>query len=238
MRKLKVIFWTFITSLILSFFLVQFISKKINPTILKYSEVEAKRFGTYIINQSLDRKFINNLDDNIFTTTISDKGEVQMVDFDTKKVNQLLEEITTRVQKKLIALENGKINDFEIADTFRGLKYKNIKKGVVCELPTGVLFSNVLLSNGGIVIPIKLNFIGSVLTNMNTKIENYGINSVYLEVKIHIEVEERISMPSMTNEVKVETDVPLTVKVIQGNIPNYYQSQIQKDSSIFSLPIE
>lgn len=238
MKKCKIILWTFTLSIIISLILVQLLSQKLNPSVLRYSQVEAKRFGTYVINQSLDKKFINSLDGDIFTTTSNSAGEIQMVDFDTKKVNKLLEEITARVQKKLIALENGEINDFDIADTFRGLRYKNIKKGVVCELPTGVLFSNVLLSNNGVVIPIKLNFIGSVLTNMNTKVENYGINSVYLEVKIHVEVEERISMPSMTDEVKVSTDIPLTVKVIQGSIPNYYQSQIQRDSSIFTLPIE
>ena len=102
----------------------------------------------------------------------------------------------------------------------------------------GVVFSNVLFSNSGPIIPIKFNFIGQVLTNLNTKVETYGINSVYIEVKLHIEITELITMPLKTEEVKIETDVPLTIKVIQGSIPNYYQQQLQKDSSIFTLPIE
>ena len=58
-----------------------------------------------------------------------------------------------------------------------------------------------------------------------------------MEVNLHIEITELISMPLRTDEVKIETDVPLTIKVLQGTIPNYYQQQLQKDSSIFTLPI-
>ena len=150
----------------------------------------------------------------------------------------MLEKSTAKVKKQLIDLENVNIDNMNIADTFKGLRYEKIKNGVVCELPMGVVFSNVLFSNSGPIIPIKFNFIGQVLTNLNTKVETYGINSVYIEVKLHIEITELITMPLKTEEVKIETDVPLTIKVIQGSIPNYYQQQLQKDSSIFTLPIE
>ena len=79
---------------------------------------------------------------------------------------------------------------------------------------------------------------GTAIPSENKLAETYGINSVYIEVKLHIEITELITMPLKTEEVKIETDVPLTIKVIQGSIPNYYQQQLQKDSSIFTLPIE
>lgn len=126
----------------------------------------------------------------------------------------------------------------ELANTFQGLRYKKIKKGVVCELPAGILYLNDLLSNNGPVVPIKLNFIGYVTTNIETEAKTYGINSVYLEIFIHVEVIEQISMPLLTKSVKTEVDIPLTIKIIQGVIPDYYQSGLQRDSQIYSLPIE
>lgn len=238
MKKLKLILGIVFLAFLISVVFVLCIGKKLNPTIRNYSTVEAKRFGTFIVNYSLDKDFLKSLNGDIFETTNNNKGEIQMIDFKTKEVNEVLEKATAKVQKQLIDLENGNIDNMNIADTFKGLRYEKIKNGVVCELPMGVVFSNVLFSNSGPIIPIKFNFIGQVLTNLNTKVETYGINSVYIEVKLHIEITELITMPLKTEEVKIETDVPLTIKVIQGSIPNYYQQQLQKDSSIFTLPIE
>ena len=238
MKKLKLILGIVFLAFLISVVFVLCIGKKLNPTIRNYSTVEDKIFGTFIINYSLDKDFLKSLNGDIFETTNNNKGEIQMIDFKTKEVNEVLEKATAKVQKQLIDLENGNIDNMNIADTFKGLRYEKIKNGVVCELPMGVVFSNVLFSNSGPIIPIKFNFIGQVLTNLNTKVETYGINSVYIEVKLHIVITELITMPLKTEEVKIETDVPLTIKVIQGSIPNYYQQQLQKDSSIFTLPIE
>ncbi len=238
MKRLKIIIWVLIVAGIVSGILIHVLGKKVNPIILRYSTVEAKRFGVYAINSSLKQEFMQQLDDDIFETTFNDQKEIQMIDFKTKKVNILLEKVTERIQKRLVALENGDIDKLELANTFKGLKFKDIKRGVVCEMPMGALFSNSIIANNGPVFPIKLNFIGDVMTNLNTKVNTYGINSIYLEVSIHVELEERITMPQFTDSTKISTDIPLTVKVIQGSIPNYYLSALERDSSIFSLPIQ
>ena len=237
MKKFKLIMGISFSALIIAFILVVYIGKRLNPTISRYSQVEAKRFGTYVINYSIDKEFVKQLNGDIFKTTNNEKGEIQMIDFKTKEVNEILEKSTKKVQNQLINLENGNAGNMDLANTFKGLRFKNIKNGIVCELPVGIALSNSLFSNTGPVVPIKFNFIGQVITNLNTKIATYGINSVYIEVNLHIEVTELITMPLKTEEVKVQNDIPLTIKVVQGTIPNYYQQQLQKDSSIFTLPI-
>lgn len=209
--------------------------KKLNPIISRYSDIEAKRFGIYIINYSIDKRFIDSLDDDIFVTTKSNNGQVQILDFKTKKVNILLEKVTKKLQKTLIELENGNLKNIELADTFNGLRYKAIKHGVVCELPTGILSSNALFANVGPVIPIKFNFIGDVLVNLNTRVHTYGINSIYLEVNIHIEVTEQITMPMKSKQARIKTTIPLAIKIIQGKIPEYYQPFMNKESQTYSL---
>ena len=223
-------------SIIFSIVLLQVISKKTNNVVYKYSNLEAKRFGVYIINNSIDKKFIQNLNDNIFIVTKNSNGEIQMIDFKSKETNDMLEKITKRIQNNLISLENGKTK-MELADTFKGLRYKNIKHGIVCELPTGILFSNALFTNIGPVIPIKLNFIGDVIVNLSTHAHTYGINTVYIEVNIHVELEELITMPMQTKKIKIRTDIPVAIKLVQGKIPIYYQSELQRQSEIFSLPM-
>ena len=237
MKNVKKIILIVSFAFICSIYMVLRIGKNLNPIIKSYSTIEAERFGIYMINHSLDNKFLKEIDDDIFTTTINSKGEIQMIDFKSKKVNEILEKATRKVQKNLIKLENGDIEEFELADTFRNLKFKKVKKGVVCELPEGTVYSNSLLANNGPIIPIKLNFIGQVTGNMKTKMKNYGINNTYFEITINIEVKERVSMPLRSEEVTVRTSIPIAMKIIQGTIPNYYQTPLVHDSNQISFPI-
>lgn len=235
--KIKILLSIILLSIVISFIVVQKIGNKLNYTIKSYATIEAERFAVNVINHSLDQKFMEQLNDDIFETKVNSKGEIQMIDFKSGEVNVLLEQITNRVQKNLIDLENGKIEGLDLANTFSDLRFKKIRKGVVCEIPEGAIYSNSLLAYWGPVVPIKLNFIGQVTASIKTKVETYGINSVYLEVYINVEVKERITMPLRTKAITVDTDIPLSIKVIQGSIPNYYQSPIVSGSSQFSLPV-
>lgn len=237
-KKFKILGVCILLSFILSIFMVQMIGKKLNKTIVEYSTIEAKRFSNYVVHKALDKEFISNLDTDIFTTKKNSNNEIEMVDFKSKKANELLENVTRKVQKSLINLENGDIEEFNLSNSFYGLSFLDRKKGVVCEIPSGSIYGNLFLSNLGPVIPIRFTFIGEVEANLKTKVKTYGINSVYLEVYINVVVNQRISMPLRTDEVKSSLNIPLTIKIIQGSIPNYYQNQIIGDSSMFSLPIK
>lgn len=236
-NKIKTLFIVFLISFFISLFFVQKSGKKLNSMIQSYSTIEAERFGIYMINYSLDKDFLKNLDNDIFVTTSNSKEEIQIIEFKTKKVNELLETATKKVQSNLIKLENGDIDEFELANTFKGLSFEKRKKGVICEIPEGVLLDNGVFANNGPIIPIKLNFIGQVTTNIKTKVESYGINSVYFEASIYVEVKERVSMPLRSEDITVKTAIPIAMKIIQGTVPNYYTNPITSGSSQFSLPI-
>ena len=236
-NKFKIIIGIILLVIIVSLVLIYKVGRKINKTIIEYSLNEAERFGVYIINYSIDKEFINQFDDSIISTKRNHSDEIQLVDIDTKKANKLLEEVTIRIQENLIKLENGEISNFDLSNSLQGLRFKNIKQGVVCEIPEGIIYNNVFLSNIGPAIPIKMTFIGQVNSNIKTRVKKYGINNVYIEVYIHIEVKQRVIMPLSTKDIVAESDIPLAIKIINGEIPNYYLNPITKDSSQFSLPL-
>lgn len=236
-KKLNILVITIFLSIILSIMMVILMDKKITPILLRYATSETKRFSTILINQSIDKDVLEKLDSELFVVSKDSKNEIQMVDFNTKKVNEVLEFVTQKISDNLKKLESGEIKDLDFVDSFKGVNYKDLKKGIVCEVPAGVLFSSSLLSNMGPMIPVKMSFIGQVLTNLKTKVKNYGINNVYLELSIHVEVTQKITMPISTKEVPVMVDIPLTVKMIQGQVPTYVAGNIGS-SNLFSLPIE
>ena len=45
-------------------------------------------------------------------------------------------------------------------------------------------------------------------------------------------------MPAMSQKEKLTIEAPITVKIIQGEIPNYYLSSLEKSSSLNVLPID
>lgn len=236
-NKLKILFLIVLLSFITSCLVVQKIGNKLSTGLLGYATIEAKRFSSFLVHKALDQEFINSLDDDIFITKKNDKNEIEMIDFKSKEANKLLENVTKRVSNSLVNLENGDIEEFNLSNTFYGMSFDKRRKGVVCELPTGVFNNNPLLANLGPLIPVKFSFIGEVEANLKTNVKTYGINSVYMEVYIHVEVKQRITMPLRTEEQKSSLDIPLTIKIIQGSIPNYYQNSIGTDSSLFSLPL-
>ena len=225
-----------ISSFIISFILIQITSKKINPILYHYVNLEVDRITSNIIGSSVNEVLHNEIDNNLFIIEKNNKGELQTIDYNTKKVNSLLNDITNKIQKKLVSLEDGNLNNFLISDSFRGKKFYHVKNGIVCEIPIGSLSGNGFLTNIGPVIPIKMTFLGQINCNLETKVTNYGINNLYLEINVEVEIKEKITMPSMSKNSVTKIKAPLTVKIIQGIVPDYYGGNLTQDSHIFSLP--
>jgi hypothetical protein len=64
--------------------------------------------------------------------------------------------------------------------------------------------------------------LGKVNNNTYINIKEYGINNSMIEVILNIEIEIRIMLPFISESIKVQKEVLLENKIIQGNIPEYY----------------
>ena len=238
MNKIKCLFWLTMLSVGLSFFLLQVIGQRLTPILSRYVNIEANRFANNIVNSIVNEIIIDNYEENLFKISQNASGEIEMLDYNTKKVNKLLLEINEVVQQKLINLEEGKIEELEISNNFKLTNLKKTKNGVLCEIPLGTLKGNTLFANIGPNIPIRLSFIGQVQSNLETKITSYGINNIVIETNVIVEVEERITMPTTSENSVVIIKAPLTVKIIKGTVPNYYTGVYEKKSNTISLPLE
>ena len=59
-----------------------------------------------------------------------------------------------------------------------------------------------------------------------------------IEVSIIVEVEEMVILPLTTKKIKVETSIPVAIKLIQGTVPNYYFNGIDKNSPSIAISSE
>lgn len=220
---------------LLMYYTLKIINQIMTPILIEQAELEINKFSTIIVNKAMSHileDYINT--EEIFNNTLTQDGYVQTIDFNPIAVNRILSIATDIVQTNIKKLENGEL----IIDEMPINNSTKLKKGIIIEIPFGLITRNTFFSNLGPKIPVKLNYIGDVVSNISTKIKQYGINNALVEVSIKLELTAQIILPFMTEKKKMEYDIPVAIKIIQGIVPSYYGNGLVKDSAIYALPIE
>lgn len=210
-----------IISVILAFY---YIGKHATPIIQDYAEKQAKRISAIVISQAVNDEVVEYINvEDMFVETQNSSGEVSSVDFNSAAINQVLSKVSKSVKAYLKKIENGEIEDLNLSDTsVFNVSPKDLKNGIIYEVPTGIIFNNGLLANIGPKIPIKLSLIGEITTDIETNITDYGINNAVIQVSVKVTVSEQVIFPYDSSLIEVETIIPIAMKLIQGNIPEYY----------------
>lgn len=204
----------------------------------KYINMEAQRVVRGIVNEAVNDIVEDNFrTDTILEITKNKDDDVKYVTYNTKEVNNLLVLINKNIQKRLIDLEEGKTDNLLLSSNLKKGSFKNVKHGIVYEVPFGSIRNSTLFGNIGPNIPVKMSFIGQITSNFRTKVNNYGINNLVVEAYIETEVISQSTMPVSSKEKKVKVNVPISVEIIQGNIPIYY-GDIDNLSNNATLPLE
>lgn len=230
----------FIFTLILIFislaFIINFIGNKITPGVVSYAETELEKFTTRIINSVISTEIKDISLEELFIITKDNNDYIKTIDYNPIVVNGVLSNITTKVDRLLRNVENGE-NLFELSnDILENYDIEKLKKGIIFEMAITTIFDNPLLSNLGPRIPVRIFMLGSTSSNINTKITNYGINNALIETSIVIDLKLQIVLPYKTEKVSFQNSIPISLKLIQGIVPNYYFNGIDKNSSSFIVP--
>lgn len=218
-----------------------YINSKLSPLLLNYADSKITNLASLVINRAVSKQVASGIDiDKLFSTIQNKDGEIQTIDFNPTIVNSVLNMTTNAVYTSLKAVEQGKLDMIEMSDDLLVQTDKEkMKRGIVFEIPLGAVSGNAFLSNLGPRVPVKLNLIGSITSNINTKISQYGINNALIEVFVKIQVTEKINIPFSSMETTVISNIPVAMKIVQGKIPNYYSNNgVSSNSQIFALPIQ
>ena len=188
--------------------------KNVSYYYLNYSEKKAKdiidvAMGKGITTSSM--KIINSKD--LYRVTKNDKNEITMIDYDSYLVNLFLKDISNNIS---IALDEE-------------------EKDIAFYVPMGTIFKNPLLNSKGPKLPVRIEMLGSVNTNIETKVKDYGINNSLIEMYIHVVVKEKVMLPVISSDIKIENNFPISYKIIAGKVPNYYGNGISKSSGLYFM---
>lgn len=217
-----------IVMIIITLFIVfNFIGKKLTPIIMNYAEKQAKKIAVLVIGNAIDNELGEKFkSDNLFIT------DGKETNYNTYEINNILKEVSINVKEYLRKLESGELGDIGLSDNENiNVNSKKLKKGIIYQVPSGVIFNNGILANLGPKIPVKLSLIGDITTDIVTDIKEYGINNAVIELGVKIIAEEQVILPFDTKQIQVETVVPISIKIINGTVPGYYFNPYTLSSS-------
>ena len=219
--------------IILSFMFINYYSKKAYPILKSYAEAETKKLTILIINKAVTKQLYNMDVEELFKVTYNKDGEIILIDFDTKKTSKILSNMTSLVELNMRAVEEGKIDMIELPEnSLSNYNMDLLSKKIICEIPFGLTTGSSLLSNIGPKIPVKISLVGDVSTNFSTEVVEYGINNALLKVMINIKVTTKVILPITSEDLTINANIPIGMKVIQGKIPNYYLNGFTTKSNI------
>ena len=216
-----------------TFSLIKIYSDKLSSKVVHVAEAKIKKFTESFLSNNIGYDlFLEDELEDILLINKNEEGEILYVDFNLKQAYFVLDKVTTVLNSLLQDLENGKIeveNDKDIVSNDTGL---------ILSLPMFVSSDSVLLANLGPKVYFKVNFVGSVLTNIRSEIRDYGLNNALVELYVTIKISEELIAPVTKNTQEVEYDVLIASQVINGKVPAYYGGAIVEKSNLLSIPIE
>jgi len=226
----KIVFFTIILIIGFTFFLLTKFSKNISDNIINISEAEINKISYSFITDKINHNLLNKETlNNILIITKNSNDEILYVDFNWDVAYQVLDNISNTLTSSFNNLEQGGVN---IAYYDKDISHKT--NGITLNIPIGSVMKNNYFYNLGPKVPVKVNFIGSVLTNLETKITNYGLNNALVEVFVFIEFHNQIIAPFNTKDLTFKYDAVIASMMIEGKVPSFYNGTISKTSEIYN----
>ena len=227
-KQRKLIFGLFlvVTFLSLFIFFIQNVSPKVvhiaTKNMEKYIDTIASNYQIF-----LDERATN---EECFELVNNSKGEIINVSYNMACIYNLASKLTEFLQSSL-----------ENTEQITSLPYMNheIKKqnlkGILLDIPVGIISDSPFLVNIGPKIPVFIHFMNSVFTNVQTRITDYGINNAMLEIYLHVTISYEVVLPVTTKEEEKSYEFLLDTQLIQGKVPDWYNKNYEAETTFFEL---
>ena len=193
---------------------IKFYNNKIIPLLMNYAEGRIQEMSSTLTTQVLNEKLLTNLKTNDLFLITRDNNRIKTIDFNPVIINQIIIDSLINIREAL--------NDS-----------LNLKKE---KISLGSIFDNPFLTNKGPKITVSYELANDLSANLNNKITPYGINNAIVETYINVELCFKVLIPMSSKKIKSKFNIPISIKIIEGSVPEYYMNGYNENSSILSLP--
>ena len=211
----KKVLFLIIFNIIFAFFIMRFFNDSLFPVIYDYGKYKCNSFMSALINYSVQTQ----MKEGVVNQIIDEEDGKISVNVDI--LNSIVCNSIMKSHQILNKLESGEIEE-EFANVFDGYVDKDkIKRGIIYDIPLGRVFNNVFVSNLGINVPVRYKVIGDIHGKVVSSVKGYGINNALVELYLEVGYRSSVAIPLIVEEVEDVVKIPLVIKLVQGEIPDY-----------------
>lgn len=229
-RIIRISSHNIITYIIIFIFLLTIIfslyyGKKVSDTILINSKIVIDDILTESVNNVKVDTLINSKINNLIKLSYNNKGEIDNISYDLENTYALLSIVRSSIDKDIKKLENGKINDTNIL----------IKDGLIVNIPFYSFTKNLLIMNIGPTMKTKINILENLAGSITTKLKDYGINSLLIELYLVIDIKSTCFYTLTKSDIHNKYEILISSKIVQGGIPSYYNGFLENKSETINV---
>ncbi|WP_138418534.1 sporulation protein YunB [Aquibacillus sediminis] len=232
--------------IIFSIISILIVNAGIKPVLLEVATARNEQYANQAIGIAINKRLNEELQvEDLIIFEYNDNGEVESFKINGTVENRVQHNIHNRVENYLKQLEKGVVPDsttpldveIDEQEQDRGIDEVREKENLV-EVPLGQIFDIPLLANLGPKIPVNLEVVGIVSTEIETEVIERSINNIYIRPLVHIEVEIQTIIPFASEPAEIKQTIPLGGAGYQGDVPMYYNNGNSDEMPDFSIPIE
>ena len=198
---------------------LKFMYQSILPVVMGYAKTQTINIATLVIKEGIAKsELVSFKIDDVIKFQEKDDGTVSSIVVNTPVLNRLLVSTTQQIEEKLLLVETGDLTELGL-DAIYGGPYE---KGVLLNVPLAAAFNLSLFHGISPTFPVSAKINGNAVTDIVTEVKPYGINNALLEIILKVTVRMYVAMPFRSEEITVTVSSPLVLKMITGEIPQYY----------------
>ncbi|PAV28729.1 sporulation protein YunB [Virgibacillus profundi] len=202
------------------------IDRGIEPTLMEIAEAKTDEFATRAINSAV--RFAENYDfEDIANITYNNNGDPAIYNWNSAMISEINRVATDRVEEFFLNMNRGDPLVFdnplqETPDYSDGAEDLAKVDPTIVEIPLGQVTGNSVLANLGPKVPVNLEFVGNVRTNIYQETKEWGINSSWVSLYLYVEVDVQVVIPFTTEVTKVHTEIYMDGGAIMADVPEFY----------------
>ncbi|MBE6048617.1 MAG: sporulation protein YunB [Clostridium sp.] len=196
-KRIKPMFLVIIAILIIFNIILYMFDKKVFPYVIQKSETMVKSKAVDTISEVSMKVFTTEFKyDDVIKIDKDSEGNINLIRADTIKLNKLSSEIALECNDEL-----KKMGDIGV------------------DVPIGWITERSVLYNMGPEINIKIQPIGNINIDYDSKFESAGINQTRHKIYLKVKAMVRVVVPLHSQDVEVDCDIPVAETIVVGKIP-------------------
>lgn len=202
---------TSISILIFSLIFFNYIDKRISPKLNHVAKITLNKKLKNVASDFLKSSSLDNED--ILKYTKNSEGEITTINFNQQAIYGMANKLTLSIKNELTDANNR----------------------LLLNIPIGMASNSPFLNNFGPKIPIGIQYIDTVFTQVKTNIQAYGINNALIEIYLDISLTYEIISPVTKENEELKYSLLIDSVIVNGVVPNLYGKTFESKTVFFNV---